>query len=193
MTLTRRDILSAGVALAANAVLPAYAKEAAPDASVSARRSSFKPGELWLDTAGNSIQAHGGSILQVGEQYYWYGENKEFTTGKSDVWTWGVRCYASTDLYNWEDLGLIVPPNTDDRSSPLHPAGGLDRPHILYNRDTKKFVCWIKLVLGGYQTRTVLVADTISGPYTIVRKDMRPLGMSAGDFDLCVNPADGKA
>jgi hypothetical protein len=170
----------------------AFVKNGASAAEKPARKS-FKPGEAWLDTAGKPIQAHAGSILQVGERFYWYGENKEFTTGTTDVWTWGVRCYASTDLYNWEDLGLIIPPNTDDRSSPLHPAAGLDRPHILYNRDTKKFVCWIKLVLGGYQTRAVLVADTITGPYTIVRKDMRPLGMSAGDFDLCVNPADGKA
>ena len=22
--------------------------------------------------------------------YYWYGENKEFTTGKDEIWTWGI-------------------------------------------------------------------------------------------------------
>jgi hypothetical protein len=125
--MTRREWLVAGGALAANIVMAASTQERAPAVANTAPRRSFKPGEAWLDTAGKPIQAHAGSILQVGDRYYWYGENKEFTTGKNDVWTWGVRCYASTDLYNWEDLGLIIPPNTDDRSSPLHPAAGLDR------------------------------------------------------------------
>jgi hypothetical protein len=104
-----------------------------------------------------------------------------------------VRCYRSSDLYNWDDLGLIIPPDTQDRSSPLHPAAGLDRPHILFNAATKKFVCWIKIVLGGRQTRTILTADKITGPYTIVRQGLSPLGMSAGDFDLVASPDDGKA
>jgi hypothetical protein len=157
-------------------------------------RTSFRPGEIWLDTSGKPIQAHAGSILAVGGTYYWYGENKEFTTGKTDVWTWGVRCYSSTDLYNWTDLGLIIPPDTQDRSSPLHPAAGLDRPHILYNRTTKKFVCWIKLLGDGKrQTRAVLTADKITGPYALIRQGIVPVGMSAGDFDLVASPDDGKA
>lgn len=41
------------------------------------------------------------------------------------------------------------------------------------------------------QTETVLTADSFFGPYTIVREKLRPLGMSAGDFDLAVAP-DGK-
>lgn len=44
----------------------------------------------------------------------------------------------------------------------------------------------------GSQTETVLTADSILGPYTKVREGLKPLGMSAGDFDLAVAP-DGKA
>jgi len=69
----------------------------------------------------------------------------------------------------------------------------LDRPHILYNSRTKQFVCWVNVMGKTAQTRTVLVADKIIGPYTIVHKDTRPLSMSAGDFDLVVSPDDGKA
>ena len=104
-----------------------------------------------------------------------------------------MRCYVSDDLYNWSDLGLIIPPDTEDATSPLNPTALLDRPHILYNARTKKFVCWAKVMGKGSQTRTVLVADKITGPYTIVHKDMRPLGMSAGDFDLVVSRDDEKA
>ncbi len=39
---------------------------------------------------------------------------------------------------------------------------------------------------------TILTADRLTGPYTMVRKNLRPLGMNAGAFDLAVAP-DGKA
>jgi hypothetical protein len=189
---SRRQIIVACSAVAAYLSVPAIAKQTVTrtEATSTPRRSL---GELWLDTSGNPIQAHGGSIIQVGDIFYWYGENKEFTTGKTKVWTWGVRCYKSTDLYNWEDIGLIIPPDNDDPTSPLNSTAMLDRPHIIYNRRTQKFICWLKIMGKGGQTRTVLVADNITGPYTIVHKDMRPLGMSAGDFDLVVSPDDGKA
>ena len=154
---------------------------------------AFHPGEIWLDTNGNRIQAHGGSIIQVEGTYYWYGENKEKTDGVCDIWTYGIRCYASKDLYNWEDRGLIIPPNLEDESSSLHPVNAKqDRPHIIYNKQTKKFVCWIKVMREIYQTETVLTADHILGPYTIVTDNLLPLGMSGGDFDLSV-AEDGKA
>ena len=44
----------------------------------------------------------------------------------------------------------------------------------------------------GTQTETVLTADHLLGPYEIVRERLKPLGMSAGDFDLAV-AEDGKA
>lgn len=153
----------------------------------------FYPGQVWLDTNGKRIQAHGGSIIVVDGVYYWYGENKEFTDGTNKIWTWGVRAYSSTDLYNWKDEGLIIPPDENDPTSPLHPTAQLDRPHIIYNKRTKKYVCWIKVMKpDGTQASTVLTADKFLGPYTIVTRDLYPLNMSAGDFDLVVAP-DGKA
>lgn len=154
---------------------------------------SIRPGKVWLDTQGKRIQAHGGSVLYLDGKYYWYGENKEKTTGKNNIWHWGVRCYSSEDLYNWTDLGLIIPPRPDDPSSPLHPTTQMDRPHIIYNSRTKKFVCWLKIMnRDGTQSATVLSAEKFLGPYRIIREAIRPLNMSAGDFDLAVAP-DGKA
>jgi len=129
------------------------------------RYHSFYPGRVWLDTEGKRIQAHGGSVMYQDGCYYWYGENKEKTTGRDNIWHWGVRCYRSTDLYNWEDLGLIIPPVTDDASSPLHPSSMMDRPHILYNQRTKQYVCWLKIMnRDGTQSETVLTADCLTGP-----------------------------
>lgn len=154
----------------------------------------IEPGKVWLDTDGNRIQAHGGSVFFENGIYYWYGENKDHTTGKDDVWSWGVKCYSSKDLINWQDEGLIIPPDLNDPTSPLHPSSVLDRPHIIYNKTTKKYVCWIKIQNqeDDTQSETVLTADNILGPYTIVNTNIRPLNMSAGDFDLAVAD-DGKA
>ncbi len=155
--------------------------------------TSIRPGQVWLDTKGERIQAHGGSVIYVDGVYYWYGENKEFTDPEKNIWHWGVRCYSSTDLYNWEDCGLIIPPNTQDANSSLHPSACMDRPHIIYNEKNKKYVCWLKIMnKDGTQSETVLTADRILGPYTIVKEGIRPCGFSAGDFDLAVAP-DGKA
>lgn len=155
--------------------------------------TSIRPGQVWLDTEGKRIQAHGGSIFYENGKYYWYGENKEKTDGKNGVWHWGVRMYESRDLYNWKDLGLIIPPEPDKPESPLHPTACMDRPHIIYNAATKKYVCWLKIMeKDGSQRSTVLTAGALTGPYTMVRTGLKPLNMSAGDFDLVVAP-DGKA
>ena len=153
----------------------------------------FYPGKTWLDTSGKRIQAHGGSVMYLDGKYYWYGENKEFTDGVSDIWHHGVKCYESADLYNWKDLGLIIPPNEKDKDSPLHPTSKMDRPHIIFNKKTNRFVCWLKIMReDGTQASTILTADSITGPYTIEKTGLMPFGMSAGDFDLVVAP-DGKA
>ena len=152
---------------------------------------SIRPGQTWLDTKGERIHAHGGSMFIEDGVYYWYGENKEKTTPGSGNWHWGIRAYSSTDLYNWEDRGLIIPPVLDDPKSPLHPAQKTDRPHILFNEATRKYVSWIKVMGAGShdtQRSTVLTADSLLGPYEIVHEGFEPLGMSAGDFDLVVDP-----
>jgi hypothetical protein len=69
----------------------------------------------------------------------------------------------------------------------------MDRPHIIFNPTTRKYVCWLKIMGANGQTSTVLTADAFLGPYKIEKTGMRPLGMNAGDFDLTVDPTDGKA
>lgn len=155
--------------------------------------TSIRPGQVWLDTNGNRIQAHGGSIITVGDTFYWYGENKEKTLPNSGIWHYGVRMYKSKDLYNWEDVGLVLPPVLDDPTHPLHPSQCMDRPHILHCAATGKFVLWMKIMGNGVQYQTIATADQVTGPYTVVKKHYRPLEMNCGDFDLCVETTDGKA
>lgn len=105
----------------------------------------------------------------------------------------GVRCYSSKDLYNWKDEGIIIPPDTQNRDSTLYPTVCMDRPHILYNKKTEKYVCWLKIMeKDGTQDMTILTSDDILGPYTIIKEHYRPYDMSSGDFDLTVDENTGK-
>jgi len=153
---------------------------------------SIMPGETWLDTNGKPIQAHGFSVFYKDGTYYWYGENKEFTTKGSNIWTYGIRCYTSKDFYNWEDRGLIIQPDTTDHYSPLNPSQWLDRPHIIYCEKTGKYIAWIKILGDDRQLMTVLQADSFLGPYKIIQKGFRPNGFESGDFDLYVDDKTGK-
>lgn len=159
--------------------------------------TSIRPGQEWRDNNGELIQAHGGSVLFHDGKYYWYGENKEKSISEKIIWHWGVRLYSSTDLYNWTDEGIICMPEPDDITSPLHPNSKMDRPHILYNEMTKKFVLWMKVmgekIWGGKdkQYMTVAVSDSIKGPFKIINRMLHPCGMDSGDFDLFVDNGKG--
>ena len=155
------------------------------------RYHSIRPGQVWLDTKGCRIQAHGANMFYENDTFYWYGENKEFTTAENDIWTWGVRCYSSKDLYNWTDEGLIIAPDENDPSSILHPSRKLDRPHIIKNEKTGKYVCWLKYCDNAHFS--ILTADHLLGPYTIRVDVLKPFDRASGDFDLAVDEATGKA
>ncbi len=150
----------------------------------------FRPGKVWYDTEGKRIQAHGGSILYVNDTYYWYGENKEGVTGfakgeKDKARHYGVRLYASKDLYNWEDRGVIM--IDEDPNGYFHPHKIMDRPHIIYNEKTKLFVMWAKCAGTSFDTSPfgICVCETIEGPFRFV-KAFAPEPYHAGDFDLVV-------
>lgn len=156
--------------------------------------TSIRPGQVWLDSEGKPIQAHGFSVFYQDGVYYWYGENKEHTKPLGAVWHWGVRCYTSTDLYNWTDKGLIIPPQPEDLQSPLHPTYCMDRPHILFCEKTGKYVAWLKIMAGSTsQFMSVLQADDFFGPYAFVHKIYKPLQMDTGDFTLQIDQNSGKA
>jgi hypothetical protein len=156
--------------------------------------TSIRPGQVWLDTEGKRIQAHGFSVFYQDGTYFWYGENKEHTKPFGTVWHWGVRCYTSKDLYNWEDRGLIIPPQPDDLQSPLHPTYSMDRPHILYCEKTGKYVAWLKIMAGvTSQFMCVMQADNFFGPYEFVHKIYKPLKMDTGDFALPLDEQTSKA
>ncbi len=129
--------------------------------------NAFRPGDLWLDNNGIHINAHGGGVLYHSGSYYWFGEHKiEGEAGnKAHV---GVHCYSSTDLYNWHDEGVALAVSSDPASD-IADGCVLERPKVIYNASTRRFVMWfhLELVGRGYDTARsgVAVSETAAGPY----------------------------
>ncbi|HNX56644.1 MAG TPA: glycoside hydrolase family 43 protein [Prolixibacteraceae bacterium] len=150
----------------------------------------FNPGEIWNDNNGVHINAHGGGILYYNGIYYWYGEHK--IAGKiGNSAQVGVSCYSSKDLYNWknESIALKVDENPN---SDITKGCTLERPKVIYNAKTKKFIMWFHLELKGkgyYAARSgVAVSDKPTGPFTFL-KSFRP---NAGFWPVNVQPCHKK-
>lgn len=151
--------------------------------------TNINPGQIWLDTNGNRIQAHGGSIFYEDGYYYWYGEDKSHTRKKGKIWTWGIRCYRSEDLMNWEDLGHIIKPEPEKPDSLFHPNRRMDRPHIIKNKKTGKYVLWLKY--NDKAHFSILISNNLLGPYCLQKSFFQPDGRKVGDFDLVVDAETG--
>ncbi|MFA9389640.1 MAG: glycoside hydrolase family 43 protein [Prolixibacteraceae bacterium] len=164
--------------------------------------AQIKPGEVWNDTEGNPINAHGGGVLFHDGTYYWYGEIKKGATRRVDYITaWecyrveagGVSCYSSTDLINWTNEGLALSPNYEDSTSDIHPSKVIERPKVIYNDKTGKYVMWMHIESEDYSYAQagVAVSDSPQGPFTYLGS-MRPNNQMSRDMTLFKDD-DGKA
>lgn len=145
-----------------------------------AQKTDIHPGKLWFDTDGKVINAHGGGILFHNGKYYWFGEHKGEHTNGAFV---GVTCYSSSDLYNW-DNEYIALPVSNDPDSPITIGCTIERPKVIYNSQTGKFVMYFHLELKGkgYTASQVAIAvsDKVTGPYRLIKNQR----VNAGKWPL---------
>src|ERR1051325_11326097 len=151
-------------------------------------KNSFRPGELWPDDKGVHINAHGGGILFHDGTYFWFGEHKiEGEAG--NVAHVGIHVYSSRYLYNWKNEGIALSVS-DDPQSDIARGCILERPKVIFNSHTRKFVMWFHLELKdkGYvdSLSGVAVADKAIGPYQFIHS-FRP---NAGVWPLNVSPIE---
>ncbi|KAA5549155.1 glycoside hydrolase family 43 protein [Adhaeribacter rhizoryzae] len=148
--------------------------------------ASFKPGQIWADADGQHINAHGGGILYHKGKYYWFGEHKTAGKGgnRANV---GVSCYSSTDLYNWQNEGIALPVAPENSGSEIEKGCVIERPKVVYNARTKKFVMWFHLELKGQgynAARTaVAVSDSPTGPFTYLKSHRPNAGVWPQNFN----------
>lgn len=158
-------------------------------------------GEQWLDTAGNPLNAHGAGMLYHDGKYYLYGEYKKGKTILLEWATWecyrtdvtGVSCYSSPDLENWTFEGIVLPAVPDDPDHDLHPSKVLERPKVVYNAKTGKFVMWAHVESADYSKAAagVAISDSPTGPFTYIGS-FRPNDAMSRDQTVFVDD-DGKA
>lgn len=130
---------------------------------------------IWTDTAGKQINCHGGGVLKVGTTFYWYGENRSLD-GKGV----GVNCYTSTDLVHWTFKNQVL-----SQRDPKLSDSQFERPKVIYNATTKKYVLWAhRENLRNYADAQAVVAtcDTPDGNFTLV-KIFRPFDTTPGIMD----------
>ncbi|MGG1513914.1 S-layer homology domain-containing protein [Paenibacillus oryzisoli] len=82
--------------------------------------------DVWFDTNGAPIQAHGGQVTWV-DNVAWNGNVPTYTASPANgdgAWVWvgedktyggrpigGIHTYASKDMYNWVDMGVALYPH----------------------------------------------------------------------------------
>lgn len=152
-----------------------------------AESARIQPGGRWLDTRGVQIQAHGGGILHLGHEYYWFGEDR---SAGNDPKVRYVSCYSSTDLMHWKFRSQVL-----KLADPEHlgPHWVLERPKVFYNAKTKRFVLYAHLDDASYKVARVAIAVsyTVDGNYQYV-KSFRPLDQESRDIGQFVDD-DGSA
>lgn len=169
--------------------------------SASETSAHHRPGEIWRDTAGNPINAHGGGLLLHGGVHYWFGEIKSGPTRLVPGQSWecyrveagGISCYSSSNLRDWKFKGVALAPDTLNPHSDLHTSRVLERPKVIFNERTRKFVMWLHVDTEdyAYSRAGVAVSDSPAGPYTYMGS-LRPNGQMSRDMTLFKDD-DGRA
>lgn len=142
-------------------------------------------GNLWYDTDGNIVQAHGGNFLKKGRKWYLVGEDR------SDPWHPDVNLYSSKDFRHWKFCGKII--QNGVTVPQLGKSRMIERPKLLYCEKTRKFIIWCHYESRDYSASeaAVFTSHKIDGPYQMVWSG-RPLGIKSRDCNVFVDD-DGKA
>lgn len=161
---------------------------------------TLEQGAVWTDTDGNPLNAHGAGILRHNGKYYLYGEYKTGETVLPEWATWecyrtdvtGVSCYSSDNMHDWKFEGIVLKA-VDDPTHDLHPSKVLERPKVVFNKKTGKFVMWAHVESADYSKACagVAVSDSPTGPFEYLGS-FRPNGAMSRDQTVFVDD-DGKA
>ncbi|GAB1207598.1 hypothetical protein APSETT445_006322 [Aspergillus pseudonomiae] len=129
-------------------------------AAVAAASLQIVPGATWTAAGTNQhVQAHGGGIIEVDSTYYWIGENKLDGSAFQSV-----NCYSSKNLVEWTFVGELL---SRQSSGDLGPDRIVERPKVIYNDATSKYVLWMHIDSSDYgEAKTgVATSSSLCGTY----------------------------
>ncbi|KAK3942029.1 glycoside hydrolase family 43 protein [Diplogelasinospora grovesii] len=138
------------------------------------------PGGTWTASNGEHLNAHGAGVIKVNDTFYLVGEDK--SQGSAFV---NVNCFSSADLVQWKYEGALLSRTSTTASGDLGPGRIIERPKVIYNDKTQKYVLWMHVDSSSYGEAKVGVAtgDTVCGKYTYLRS-FKPLGFESRDMGL---------
>lgn len=149
--------------------------------------------KIWKDTKGNPINAHGGGLLLHKGTYYWFGEIKQGNTWLVPGQQWedyrvpagGISCYSSKDLIKWKFEGKALTTLKGQPNHDLDTSKVVERPKVIYNQKTKKFVMWMHVDANDYSYAQtgVAISDKPQGPYKFLGS-IKPNGQESRDMTL---------
>ncbi|KAE8693358.1 Glycosyl hydrolase family protein 43 isoform 2 [Hibiscus syriacus] len=128
----------------------------------------YRPGNIWLDTEVNPIQAHGGGVLydEISSTYYWYGEYKDVPEGSTTG-----RMHIDTGNYSKACVGVAI---SDSPTGPFDYLRSL-RPHGRDSRDMTVFKHddGVAYLIYSSKSNSELHIGPLTNDYLDVQPDMQ--------------------
>uniref|UniRef100_A0A7S3AW48 Glycosyl hydrolase family 43 n=1 Tax=Haptolina ericina TaxID=156174 RepID=A0A7S3AW48_9EUKA len=145
----------------------------------------IQSGVLWVDSSGFPIRAHGGSVFEYHNIWYWYGADQYRPSNstlrrKNSTANRVINVYSSADLRTWVYIGAAFKLSC----APQHVGSCyVDRPRVLHDRTSGNFVLWMK------STPSVAVAVSTSphGPFSLLAR-LQPEPSPIGDIGAFYDP-----
>lgn len=138
---------------------------------------TIQNGQMWMTNDNISVQAHAPGFLRVGDIWYMCGEDR------SGWWNPDVNLYSSTDLVHWKFENKIV--KNGVTTPELGHGRFIERPKLLYNEKTGKYVVWCHYEQGNYgaSEAACFECDSVNGNYHYVWSG-RPLNVKSRDCNV---------
>lgn len=110
--------------------------------------------------------------------YYLIGEEKSDGSAFQ-----AVNCYSSSNLIEWTFERALL--TRSDEEGDLGPNRIIERPKVIKNDNTGKYVMWLHVDSDDYKdARTgVATSDSVCGEYQYI-ESFRPLGFQSRDIGL---------
>lgn len=93
-----------------------------------------------------------------------------------------INCYSSTNLVEWTFVGALL---TQEGNGDLGPNRVVERPKVIYNSETDKYVLWLHIDDSSYAEAKVGVAtgSSVCGEYNYLGS-WQPLGYQSRDMTV---------
>lgn len=138
---------------------------------------TIQNGNLWRDDRGQTVQAHAPGFVRVGDIWYMCGEDR------SNSWNPDVNLYSSIDLVHWKFEKKIIQNGVTSPS--LGSSRFIERPKLLYNARTGKYLVWCHWEQSNYgaSEAACFECDSVNGAYQMIWSG-RPLSIKSRDCNV---------